>query len=353
MEKSQARKPTRVNQARGTRGTAQVIDLEKTPRKILMDVSQGNPFELLPIGDPDDPTPPFTAEIMNTHITRKFKMPTINAYDGTGDPANHVRTFSNALLLQPMNDAIKYRAFPQTLSGMAQRWCSRLPPNSIGSFRDLSQTFIKHFISEKVHEKSSASLMSIVQGVKESLRDYLNRFTKEALKVPNLDDKVAMIALQQGTKDEFFKTSLAKRPPENMLQLQSRARKYIQVEESMKKTMVNNEPTGGKKRKTNQEYSAKDKYPRVNKEADSPLKKRIPGQKFAKYARLNSSRSQILMEIEGDTEVCWPNPLKADPSNIDKSKYYRFYKDAGHDTDDYRRLKDEIEFLIHKERLSK
>ncbi|XP_074351307.1 uncharacterized protein LOC141690399 [Apium graveolens] len=101
--------------------------------------------------------------------------------------------------------------------------------------------------------------MGIVQGAKESLREYLNRFTKEALKVPDLDDKVAMIALQQGTRDEFFKMSLAKRPPESMLQLQDRAGKYIKGEESMKKITVNNEPTGNKKRRTDQEYDSKDK----------------------------------------------------------------------------------------------
>ncbi|XP_074378709.1 uncharacterized protein LOC141720259 [Apium graveolens] len=113
---------------------------------------------------------------------------------------------------------------------MAQRWYSRLPPNSIGSFKDLSQAFIKQFISGRVHEKSSASLMGIVQGAKESLREYLNRFTKEALKVPDLDDKVAMIALQQGTRNEFFKMSLAKRPPKSMLQLQDRAGKQLKDE---------------------------------------------------------------------------------------------------------------------------
>ncbi|XP_074336497.1 uncharacterized protein LOC141673649 [Apium graveolens] len=159
----------------------------------------------------------------------------------------------------PVNKAIKCRAFHQTLSGMAQWWYSRLPPNSIGSFKDLSQAFIKQFISGRVHEKSSASLIGIVQGAKESLREYLNRFTKEALKVPNLDDKVAMIALQQGTRDGLFKMSLAKHPPESMMQLQDRAGKYIKVEESMKKTAVNNEPIGNKKRKTDQEYDAKDK----------------------------------------------------------------------------------------------
>ncbi|XP_074346865.1 uncharacterized protein LOC141685672 [Apium graveolens] len=196
---------------------------------------------------------------MNVRISRKFNMPTIKAYDGIGDPANHVRMFSNALLLQTVNDAIKCQAFPQTLSGMAQRWCIRLPPNSIGSVKDLSQAFIKYFISGRVHEKSSDSLMGIVQGAKKSLREYLNRFTKEDLKVPDLDDKVAMISLQQGTRNEFFK---------------NRAGKYIKVEESMKKIAVSNEPAGNKKWKTDQEYDAKDKYPQISKSSDSSSSKK-------------------------------------------------------------------------------
>ncbi|XP_074337013.1 uncharacterized protein LOC141674189 [Apium graveolens] len=146
---------------------------------------------------------------------------------------------------------------------MAQRWYSRLPLNSIGSFKDLSQAFIKQFISGRVHEKSSASLTGIIQGEKESLRDYLHQFTKEALKVSDLDDKVAMICLQQGTRDEFLKMFLDKRPPESMLQLHDRARKYTKVEESLKKTVVNNEPTGNKKRKTGQEYDAKETVKRM------------------------------------------------------------------------------------------
>ena len=146
-----------------------------------------NQIHLLPAGDPDNPVPPFTQEIMGARISRKFKLPTIKAYDGTGDPANHVRTFMNALLLQPVTEAIKCRAFPQTLSGMAQHWYSRLPPNSISCFVDLSRAFIGQFVGRKTHAKSSASLMNLHQGKNESLREYMNRFTKEALKVPDLD----------------------------------------------------------------------------------------------------------------------------------------------------------------------
>ncbi|XP_074374251.1 uncharacterized protein LOC141714642 [Apium graveolens] len=255
---------------------------------------------------------------MNSHISRKFKMPTIKAYDGIGNPDNHSRTFPNYLLLHPVNDAIKCWAFPQTLSGMAQRWYSCLPPNSVGSFKDLSQDFIKQFISGRVHEKSSASLMGLVQGAKESLRYYQNRFTKEALKIPDLDDK-----------------------------LQDRAGKYIKVEESVKKTVVNNEPASNKKRKTDQEYDASDKYPRTGKGFDSSSKKNQTP-RFTEYARLNAPRSQILMEIEKDKEFKWPNPLRGDPKKRDKGRYCRYHKDIGHDIDDCRQLKDEIVYLIRR-----
>ncbi|KAL8091021.1 hypothetical protein AgCh_040205 [Apium graveolens] len=49
-----------------------------------------DPIDLISLGDLDDPNPPFTEDIMNACISRKFKMSTIKAYDGTGGPTNHV-----------------------------------------------------------------------------------------------------------------------------------------------------------------------------------------------------------------------------------------------------------------------
>ncbi|KAK1396496.1 hypothetical protein POM88_006359 [Heracleum sosnowskyi] len=161
LKKLLAEEKTAQSRGRTTEGIP-IINLDPPARRTKRaEAPRGDPSILLPLGDPDDPTPPFTQDIMKTAISRKFKMPSIKAYDGTGDPANHVRTFSNALLLQPTNDAVKCRAFPQTLADMAQCWYSRLPPNSIGSFKELSKAFINQFISGRVHEKSSASLMAI------------------------------------------------------------------------------------------------------------------------------------------------------------------------------------------------
>lgn len=77
-------------------------------------------------------------------------------------------------------------------------------------------------------------------------------------------------------------------------------------------------PAGGgnnnsKKRKTDQEYDAKDKYPRTGKSSESAPKRNNQGTRFTEYVRLNTPRSQILMDIETDKELRWPKPLRGDP----------------------------------------
>ena len=148
--------------------------------------------------------------------------------------------------------------------------------------------------------------------------------------------------------------SLAKHPPESMIELQKRASKYIKAKESMRKETP---ATGGgngnsKKRKTDRECDARDKYPRTRKDSDSSPKKN-QGPRFTEYARLNAPRSQILLDIEKKKDFRWPEPLRGDPAKRNKDRYCRFHKDVGHDTDDCRQFKDEIEFLIHQGKLSK
>ena len=59
------------------------------------------------------------------------------------------------------------------------------------------------------------------------------------------------------------------------------------------------------------------------------------------------------MEIEKEGEVRWPKPIRTDPEKRNKDLYYRFHKDTRHKTDDCQHLKDEIEFLIRKGKLSR
>nr|XP_017228849.1 PREDICTED: uncharacterized protein LOC108204072 [Daucus carota subsp. sativus] len=102
-----------------------------------------------------------------------------------------------------------------------------------------------------------------------------------------------MIALQQGTRDDNFRRSLAKRAPENMNELQERAGKYIKAEESLKKSQNNQGPTPNpKKRGNDTEYNADSKYSKTGDGDKSPTKKKA-GPRFTEYARLNAPRSKL------------------------------------------------------------
>src|SRR5262249_60134178 len=72
-----------------------------------------------------------------------------------------------------------------------------------------------------------------------------------------------------------------------------------------------------------------------------------------RYTPLNLTPSQVLMEIRGKEYLRWPRPLHSDLRSRDRNKYCRYHRDHGHDTDDCRELKNEIEALIRRDHLDR
>ena len=63
---------------------------------------------------------PFTASINGHPLSSKFKMPSLDLYDGTRDPFDHIAIFKTTIHLQGVLDEIMCRAFPTTLKGPAR-----------------------------------------------------------------------------------------------------------------------------------------------------------------------------------------------------------------------------------------
>ena len=89
---------------------------------------------------------PFTTLINGHPLPPKFKMPSLDSYDGMHDPFDHIATFKTTMHLQGVPDEIMCRAFPTTLKGPARVWFSKIPPNSVSSFEELSKLFVNNFI---------------------------------------------------------------------------------------------------------------------------------------------------------------------------------------------------------------
>ena len=111
----------------------------------------------------------FTATINSFPLLHKFRIPHINSYDGVNDPLDHLETFKTLMHLQGMADEIMCRAFLTTLKGAARIWFSRLTPNSVSTFKELSAQFTTHFIGGHRYKKSTAYLMSIKHREDETL----------------------------------------------------------------------------------------------------------------------------------------------------------------------------------------
>ena len=81
---------------------------------------------------------PFTATVTSIPLPPKFRTPQIETYDGSKDLLDHLKSFKTLMHLQGVADEIMCRAFPTTQKGPAMIWFSRLTPNSIGTFKELS-----------------------------------------------------------------------------------------------------------------------------------------------------------------------------------------------------------------------
>ena len=159
---------------------------------------------------------PFTALIYGHPLPAKFKMPSLDSYDGTRDPFDHIATFKTTMHLQGVPNEIMCRAFLTNLKGLTRVWFSKIPPNSINSFKELSKLFVNNFIGGQRHKLSSSSLLTIEQGENESLRSFITRFNREAL---TMDDKLLLAAFHNGVNSDLFIHKLYEKEHQSMAEL--------------------------------------------------------------------------------------------------------------------------------------
>lgn len=177
------------------------------------------------------PDSPFTASINGHPLPPKFKLPSLDSYDGTRDPFDHISTFKTTMHLQGVPNEIMCRAFPTTLKGPARVWFGKIPPNSVSSFEELSKLFVNNFIGGQRH--NSSSLLNIEQGEKKRLRSFITRFNREALVVDKMDDKLLLAAFHNGVNSDLFIHKLYKQEPETMAELVHSTQNFMNAEDAI------------------------------------------------------------------------------------------------------------------------
>ena len=291
----------------------------------------------------------FTIPVNSCPLPQKFRMPQIKSYDEVKDLLDHLETFKTLMHLQGVPNEIMCRAFPTTLKGPTRIWFSRLTPNSINTFKELSAQFTSHFIGGHRYKKSIVCLMSIKQREDETLRSYITHFNKEVLSIDEADDKILVATFTNGLRKGKFLFSLYKNNPKTMSKVLYRSTKYMNAEDAI---LAREEKLRKRERLEDARQDQRRKKLRTRERRDERRPKPLGG-RFTSFTLLNAPLDQVLIQIKDEGTLTFPGKLKSDLSKRSRYRYCRFHRDHGHDTAHCYDLKQQIEALIREGKLQK
>ncbi|XP_050233160.1 uncharacterized protein LOC126681656 [Mercurialis annua] len=191
----------------------------------------------------EDEDSPLNSEIQSVRFPSRFKLPTFEPFDGTGDPKSHISKFKTIMMLQDVTDPMLCRVFPATLKASAQKWYSCLKAGSISSFSDLASAFKARFRTNIPMQKSSSDLRKCKQGEQETLKNFVERFNKEAVQIENLNHDTAIEAMKMGTKFEELRDKILMKKPTTFQDLMLIAHKYVELDEARRTLTKQHEHT--------------------------------------------------------------------------------------------------------------
>ncbi|CAJ2662298.1 unnamed protein product [Trifolium pratense] len=177
----------------------------------------------------------FTIRILESRILRALeKPPKLENYDGPTDLDEHVEHIYTVLDYYQEPGSIKCKLFVLTLKVATMTWFKGLEDNFIKSWEELNKASSSPFIAWKRQPKTITSLNNILKGKDESLRDYIERFTRKAIEVKGTNVKIKCYIFENGLRhDTKFKKKLGLKKSKDMQDLLSHAQRYINYEEKM------------------------------------------------------------------------------------------------------------------------
>ena len=174
---------------------------------------------------------PLIEAIMEVSLSVPWINPTIEKYDDSLDPDDHVDAYMTKLNLYTTADELFCRVFHISLKGTTLNWFTCLPPFSVYYFDTLVSKFSAQFVTSKFHHLTSLALINIQQERPETLRSFMDRFRKVAFDIRDLSLEGALHHLVTSLKPGPFSDSFFMQPAKSMDELRHRVAKFMQLKE--------------------------------------------------------------------------------------------------------------------------
>ena len=144
----------------------------------------------------------------------------------------HVSQFNQRMAVHSKDEALMCKVFPSSLGPMAMMWFNGLKANSVNSYRQLTQAFNSHFVTNSKAPWPLSVLLSLSMCEGETLKACSSRYWEMYKEIDGKFDDVTINTFKKSLPVEHgLRKSLTGKPATSVRQLMDRIDKYKQVEE--------------------------------------------------------------------------------------------------------------------------
>ncbi|XP_060201818.1 uncharacterized protein LOC132630247 [Lycium barbarum] len=313
---------------------------------------------------------PFPPSAVPIKIPKRFRTPDIPKYNGTTDPNEHVTAYTYAIkgndLADDERESVLLKKFGETMSKGAMIWYHNLPEHSIDSFAMLTDAFVKAHAGAIKVETRKSDLFNVKQRDDETLREFVARFQMEHMDLPPVTDDWVVQAFTQGINSRSsitsmeLKQNLIECPAIAWADVHNRYQSKIRVEDDkiLRAASVSWHSGKGSDRlrrvvdrdsRSSYALPTRSKGKRVQQQIRNAID-RAPGNR--KTPRLSEYNfcvdvATIAATVIRNKETRHPSPIQSDLEKRNKSLICKYHHTHGHQTEDCRKLREEVARLFN------
>ena len=127
------------------------------------------------------------------------------------------------MMLFGVSDAVHCKMFMSTLTGTTLDWFVSLPDGHVTSFSQFSTLFREQYIVSRAPPPVSYDLFDVRQYQGESLKDFLNWFAAQVVRLHTKDEDMTVHASRKGILPGPFSESLIRCRPKTFCEIRRRA----------------------------------------------------------------------------------------------------------------------------------
>ena len=116
----------------------------------------------------------------NARLPPKFKLPTLDKFDGTGCPKSHLKMFMKDMYPLGATEEVFTQMFQNTLTGVALRWFLNLDDARARSWEDICWEFHNQYKYNMEVDIIRRDLETTKQELKESFFTFINKWRAKA-----------------------------------------------------------------------------------------------------------------------------------------------------------------------------